>query len=105
MNVKRVKVFDLESNPKLLLTFLNNGLRNIMRNLNFVEIGKSGKYFNAQEKTKLDNLMMYNGYKSNFVLLERGYYLRVDAAKKIVRNDTVLDFINQIYAKHTDKSK
>ena len=31
--------------------------------------------------------------------------MRVDAAKKIVRNDTVLDFINSFYAKHQDKSK
>lgn len=33
---------------------------------------------------------MYNGYKSNFVSLEKGFFLRVDAAKKIVRNQTVL---------------
>lgn len=33
---------------------------------------------------------MFNGYKANFVKLEQGYFLRVDAAKKIVRNQTVL---------------
>jgi hypothetical protein len=53
----------------MLLTFLNNGLRNIMRKLDFVEIGRSGKYFNAKEKTKIDDLIMYNGYRSNFVHL------------------------------------
>lgn len=74
----------------MLLTFLNNGLRNIMKKLDFVEIGRSGKYFNGKEKTNIDNLIMYNGYKSNFVRLEKGYFLRVDPAKKIVRNQTVL---------------
>lgn len=90
MKVKKVKVYDLKTNPALLLAFLNNTLRNCMRKLNYVEIGKSGKYFNAKEKTPIDSLTMYNGYKSNFVSLEKGFYLRVDAAKKIVRNQTVL---------------
>lgn len=53
----------------MLLTFLNNGLRNIMSRLNYVEIGRSGKYFNAKDKTPIDNLVMYNGYKANFVYL------------------------------------
>lgn len=84
--MKKVKVYDLKQSPHLLLAFLNNSLRNIMRKLNYVEIGKSGKYFNATDKTLIDNLNMYNGFKSNFVSLEKGYFLRVDAAKKIVRN-------------------
>ena len=41
---------------------------------------------------------MFSGYRSNFVLLENGYYLRVDSAKKIVRNQSVLDVVDQIYA-------
>lgn len=48
---------------------------------------------------------MYNGFKSNFVQLEKGIFLRVDAAKKIVRNQTVLDFIDQLYGIHRDKDK
>lgn len=40
-----------------------------MRGLNYIEIGRSGKYFNTNEKTKIDNLMMFSGYRSNFVLL------------------------------------
>jgi len=70
-----------------------------MRNLDFVEIGRSGKYFNRTDRQPIDtNLTMYNGFKSSFVQLEKGqFFLRVDAAKKIVRNDTVLIFINKIY--------
>jgi len=90
VKIKKVKVYDIQDKPKLLLAFLNNGLRNIMKKLNFVEIGKSGKYFNVFDKSPIDSLIMYNGYKSSFVLLEKGYYLRVDSAKKIVRNQTVL---------------
>lgn len=89
----------------MLLTFLNNGLRNIMNKLDYVEIGRSGKYFNGKEKQEIDNLMMYNGFKSNFVCLQKGIFLRVDSAKKIVRNQTVLQFIDEFYKKQSDKDK
>lgn len=81
---------NLKENPKLLLSFLNNAIRSLMRSLNYIEIGRSGKYFNTNDKTNIDNLMMFGGYRSNFVLLQNGYFLRVDSAKKIVRNQTVL---------------
>lgn len=48
---------------------------------------------------------MFNGYRSNFVLLENGIYLRVDSAKKIVRNQTVLQYIDDLYKIHQDKDK
>lgn len=105
MAVREVKVLKVKENPKLLLSFLNNGLRSIMRKLNYTEIGRSGKYFNASEKTNIDNLMMFSGYRSNFVLLEKGFYLRVDSAKKIVRNQTVLQVIDEVYKIHQDKDK
>ena len=51
--------------------------------------------------------MMFSGYRSNFVLLENGFYLRVDSAKKIVRNQSVLDVVDQIYAinKHLERQE
>lgn len=65
--MKKVKELNIKENPKLLLSFLNNGLRNVMRGLDYMEIGRSGKYFNTHNKTKIDNLMMFSGYRSNFV--------------------------------------
>jgi hypothetical protein len=69
---------------------MNNALRSSMRNIGYIEIGRTNKYFNAKDKKNNESLIMYNGFKSNFVELEKGIYLRVDAAKKIVRNQTVL---------------
>lgn len=103
--MKQVKVLNVKENPHLLLSFLNNGLRNVMRGLDYMEIGRSGKYFNCKNKTKIDNLLMFSGYRSNFVLLENGFYLRVDSAKKIVRTQTVLNEIDQLYRQHQDKSR
>ena len=37
--------------------------------------------------------------------LEKGIYLRVDSAKKIVRNQSVLDFINDVYSKNKNKDR
>lgn len=76
-----------------------------MSRLNYIEIGRTGKYFNAERKDKIENLMMFSGYKANFMQLEKGIYLRVDTAKKIVRNQTVLQFIDEIYRHNTDKSR
>ncbi len=46
---------------------------------------------------------MFSGFKANFMQLEKGIYLRVDSAKKIVRNQTVLDYINALYSKNKNK--
>lgn len=37
--------------------------------------------------------------------LEKGIYLRVDSAKKIVRNQTVLDFVNEVYGRNRTKER
>ena len=49
--------------------------------------------------------MMFSGFKANFMQLEKGIYLRVDTAKKIVRNQTVLQFIDETYRHNTDKNR
>lgn len=34
----------------MLVQFLNNGLKNLMSKLKYIELGKTGKYFNTQNK-------------------------------------------------------
>ena len=50
VHIKEVKVIKVKENPKMLVQFLNNGLRNLMSRINYVEIGKTGKYFNINCK-------------------------------------------------------
>lgn len=67
--------------------FLNNGLRNMFGKIGYTEIGKSGKFFKVNSPENLDaDLKMFGGFKANFMMLEKGIFLRVDSAKKIVRN-------------------
>lgn len=53
----------------MVVQFLNNGLRNLMSRINYVEIGRTSKYFNISKNEKIDNLMMFSGYKANFMEL------------------------------------
>lgn len=70
-----------------------------MGKLGYVEIGKTTKFFNSQDKELIQsaNVFIYSGYKPNFLFLEGGYFLRVDSAKKIVRNEKVIDYIDKLY--------
>jgi len=69
VSIKKVKVIDCKQDPKTLLFFLNNRLRNVMGEAGFSEIGRTGKYFNIKYKKEIDNLNMYSGYKANFIAL------------------------------------
>lgn len=99
MIIQQRKVYEVGSKPNVFLLFLNNALRGIMSRLGYIEIGRSGKYFTTTKPISIDNLDMYKGFASNFVECERGMFLRVDSARKIVRSQTVLDLINSIYSK------
>ena len=50
-------------------------------------------------------MFIYSGYKPNFMFLNGGYYLRVDSAKKIVRNEKVIEFIDRLYKENDGKDK
>jgi hypothetical protein len=76
-----------------------------MSRMGFIEIGRSGKYFSTLNAKSIDNLKMYYGFTSSFQECEKGMLLRVDTARKIVRSDTVLATINNIYILHKGKDK
>lgn len=105
VTIAQRKVYEVEAKKDVLKLFLNATLRGIMSRLNYVEIGKSGKYFNTESKTQIDNLYMYKGYVSSFNETEKGVYFRVDTARKIVRKDTVMNEIDRIYKKCQEMSK
>lgn len=71
----------------MMSNFFNNYLRNKLRELNFIEIGKTRKFFDTSKRTEIQgtNLTLFEGYAANFTFLETGLYLKVDAASKIVR--------------------
>ena len=48
---------------------------------------------------------MYSGCKANFVKLEKSMFLRLDPARKIVRQETALSLINNIFSVNASKDK
>ena len=76
-----------------------------MRGKNYIEIGRTGKFFDPKNKKTVDSLVMFSGYKANFQMLENGLNLRVDVAKKFVRQDTVKRIIDELYARNRDLPK
>jgi hypothetical protein len=106
VKIKHVKTIVVNQNPKALLMFLNNGLRNMFSKIGYTEIGRTSKFFKVSNAEDLDtDLKMFSGFKANFMSLERGIFLRVDTAKKIVRNESVLDYINAVYARNSTKDR
>ena len=105
VSIRMVREQNVTDNPKVMIQFLNNGLRNVMSRLYYTEIGRTNKFFNIKEMEKMDNIMLFSGFRSNFTTLESGTFLRVDTAKKIVRTETVLQTINGIYKLHGDKER
>lgn len=109
--VKEITLGDIFSDDRrktgVVYAFLNNLLKNFFHQVNYTEIGKSGKYFDAKHFHKLDSakVIVYKGYSSNFSLLEGGLFLRIDPAVKIVRNETVLEVINKIYVANKGMEK
>lgn len=103
--ISQRKVFEVADKPNVFLLFLNNSLRGIMGRLGYIEIGRTGKYFTPTKPTPIDNLHMYKGFSSNFLECEKGMFLRVDSARKIVRSTTVLEEINSIYKRFKDADK
>ena len=96
--------------PLFLETFLNVALRNTMKIMNYLEIGKSRKFFNMGGKKELEGgeILLYPGYQANFLRgTKNQIYLRIDPAKKIVCKQTVLSKINKIYTenKHVERDE
>lgn len=89
--ISQRKVFDVGSKPTVFLQFLNTSLRGIMSRQGYVELGRTSKYFHGDKKSTIDKLQMYKGFSSSFAECEKGMFLRVDSARKIVRSSTALD--------------
>lgn len=89
------------------LSFLNSLLKMQLKMIGYSEIGRSKKYFDNTSRREVPNtnLFLYSGYSTSFSLLEGGLYLRVDPVNKIVRSESVLKLINELYGQYSSASK
>jgi metal-dependent HD superfamily phosphatase/phosphodiesterase len=95
--IREVNRFDAHKNPEMVQYFLGNVMRRVMQKLNYVEVGASKKFINMKNCMEIENVLVFSGFKVAFEMLENGYYLTVDTTKKIVRYESVLEFITYLY--------
>jgi transcriptional regulator with XRE-family HTH domain len=71
----------------------------MMRSLRFESIG--AKNFNPANAHKLDahNIRVWPGFDARMIMKEKGALLNVDVAFRVVRSDSLLDYMNQLREK------
>jgi len=88
------------ANYKVATQSINIIIKQMMRNMKMVEIGKTLKFFYNDDKNinKLDlencRLQVRNGFKTSLEMCKDGSRLLVDFCTRVLRSDTVLDIIN-----------
>jgi ABC-type spermidine/putrescine transport system permease subunit I len=77
----------------------------MMRSLRFESIGP--KNFNPANAHKLDahNIRVWPGFDARMIMKEKGALLNVDVAFRVVRSDSLLDYMNQLREKAEEKQK
>jgi hypothetical protein len=66
VQIAQNSVYEVAAKPDVIKLFLNAYLHGIMSWLGYVEIDRSGKYFNTSSKSTIDNLNMFKGFMSSF---------------------------------------
>ena len=95
----------MEATDKDHLNFLKIFFNSMMRSLRFEQIGP--KVFNPAKAHALDahNVQVWPGFDTRMIMKERGALLSIDVAFRVVRTDTVLDYISQLRDKADQKGK
>ena len=87
--------------------FFNTFLKQMLRSMRLIEFGRSSKFFNPEKLAAIPdtNLRIFHGYLTSFQLYETGSFLKIDVTHKIVRIETVLNFIDDMYNKLPNLSR
>lgn len=89
----------MEPTDKDHLNFLKIFFNSMMRGLRFETIGR--KSFNSAKAHCLDahKIKVWPGFDARLIMKENGVLLNIDVCFKVVRQDTVLDYIKELREK------
>lgn len=89
----------MEPTDKDHLNFLKIFFNSLMRGLRFETIGR--KSFNSAKAHSLDahKIKVWPGFDARLIMKEQGVLLNIDVCFKVVRQDTVLDYMNELRQK------
>jgi hypothetical protein len=94
----------MEPTDKDHMNFLKIFFNSLMRGLRFETIGR--KSFNSAKAHSLDahKIKVWPGFDARLIMKENGVLLNIDVCFKVVRQDTVLEFINDLKSKCEQKN-
>jgi len=94
----------MESTDKDHMNFLKIFFNSLMRGLRFETIGR--KSFNSAKAHNLEahKIKVWPGFDARLIMKEQGVLLNIDVCFKVVRQDTVLEYINEIRTKAEQKN-
>jgi len=89
----------MQATDKDHLNFLKIFFNSMMRGLRFETIGR--KSFNSAKAHVLDahKIKVWPGFDARVIMKEQGVLLNIDVCFKVVRSDTVLDYMNELRQK------
>merc|ERR1712048_1339663 len=95
----------MESCDKDHCNFLKIFFNSMMRSLRFEQIGP--KSFNPAKAHTLaaHNVKVWPGFDARMIMKEQGALLNVDVAFRVVRTDSLLDYMNQVRDKAEQRNK
>ncbi|NWU61322.1 PIWL1 protein, partial [Pterocles burchelli] len=90
---------ELPPNSPTCLQFYNILFRRILKMLNLQQIGRN--YYNPSDPINIPNhrLMVWPGFSSSILQYEESIMLCTDVSHKVLRSETVLDFMYSLYDK------
>ncbi|NXG80612.1 PIWL1 protein, partial [Baryphthengus martii] len=88
---------ELPPSSPTCLQFYNIIFRRLLKMLNLQQIGRN--YYNPDDPISIPNhrLMVWPGFTSSILQYEESVMLCVDVSHKVLRSETVLDFIYSLY--------
>lgn len=94
----------MQAQDKDHMNFLKIFFNSLMRGLRFETIGR--KSFNSAKAHSLDahKIKVWPGFDARLIMKENGCLLNIDVCFKVVRQDTALDFINELKQKCEQKN-
>ncbi|XP_060643492.2 piwi-like protein 2 [Anolis sagrei] len=101
INIQMTKI--LEPSSDLCIPFYNVVFRRVMRILDMKLIGRN--FFDPTSTSVLQQyrLQIWPGYAASIRRTDGGLFLLADVVHKVVRNDSVLDFMHSVYQQSQGK--
>lgn len=89
----------MENTDKDHLSFLKIFFNSMMRTLRFETIGPKSFNSAAAHNLQAHNIKVWPGFDARMIMKEHGALLNVDVAFKVIRTDSVLNYISQLREK------